>query len=163
MQDLLIYTSGGPKMEHSKTNAATQAQSTSYGDHEEEEIQDFLKRFAQALTSADIDTILSLWGTPAFVLSDNTVRTISSPKEIERFFAGAKDQYTAHGISSTRPEILRLEWLTRRLALVTVRWPYLNGEGKESGEVSSTYVLRYDNQGHIKLHVALMQGLPDPH
>jgi hypothetical protein len=45
------------------------------------------------------------------------------------------------------------------LALVEVRWPYLDGQGNEVGEEVSTYVLRRDDTGALKVQVALMQGV----
>jgi hypothetical protein len=45
------------------------------------------------------------------------------------------------------------------LALVEVRWPYLDGQGNEVGEEVSTYALRRDETGALKVQVALMQGV----
>lgn len=44
------------------------------------------------------------------------------------------------------------------MALVEVRWPYLDGQGNEVGEEVSTYALRRDETGALKVQVALMQG-----
>lgn len=40
-----------------------------------------------------------------------------------------------------------------------VRWPYLDGQGNEVGEEVSTYTLRRDETGALKVQVALMQGV----
>jgi hypothetical protein len=46
--------------------------------------------------------------------------------------------------------------------LVDVRWPYLDAGGNEKGEESSTYTLRTDDTGELKLHVAVMRGARMP-
>lgn len=85
-------------------------------------------------------------------------QVVGSRQEIERFFGGAKDEYNKRGITGTRADIQRLEWATDRIAIVTVRWPYLDSSGRERGEESSTYILRRDDQGDLKLHAAVMRG-----
>jgi hypothetical protein len=83
---------------------------------------------------------------------------VNSREEIARFFSGAKEEYNKRGISDTRPEVFGLEWVTDRIVVVDVRWPYLDERGNEKGEESSTYTLRRDDLGDLKLHIALMRG-----
>lgn len=123
------------------------------------QVQEYLNRFSRALVAGDGRTIAGMWGIPALVLGDETVMAVSSPAEVEAFFGGAKDQYNKAGITTTHPDITSLRWLTDRLVLVTVRWPYLNANGDEVGAESSTYTLRRDDQGDFKLFIALMHGV----
>lgn len=123
-----------------------------------EEVQDFLDRFARAVTRGDTRAIVPLWETPAFVIGDQEVRTVGSTEEIEQFFGGAKEQYNAQGITDTRAEIVRLDWLSPRLALVEVRWPYIEPDGGEAGYETSSYVLRRDPRNQLRLRVAVMHG-----
>ena len=83
---------------------------------------------------------------------------MNSAEEVDKFFGGAKEQYNQRGISDTRAEVLGLAWITPRIALVDVRWPYLDQDGNEVGEEASSYVLRRDDSGQLKLHVAIMRG-----
>ena len=124
----------------------------------DEVVQRFFDRFARALTAGDGRTIAQMWSVPALVLGDTMARAVNSTAEVERFFAGAKDQYHATGITDTRAELQRIEWLTRRIAVVDVRWPYLDAAGEETGEESSTYVLRRDDSGELKMQAVLMRG-----
>jgi hypothetical protein len=48
--------------------------------------------------------------------------------------------------------------MTDRILVVEVRWPYLDQEGNEAGEESSTYTLRRDDQGHLKIRAVVMHG-----
>ena len=125
---------------------------------EDQEIQNFLERFSRSLTAGDGKAIAKLWSVPAYVLGDTMAQAVNTHEEVEKFFSGAKDEYNKRGIVSTRPDVFGLEWITDRLVVVDVRWPYLDGRGDEKGEEASTYVLRRDDNGELKLHVALMRG-----
>jgi hypothetical protein len=90
------------------------------------------------------------------------VQGLGTLSEVEQFFGGAKDQYNALGIVTTRADIQRLEWLTDRVVLVDVRWPYLDARGNERGEESSTYTLRRDDAGELKMQAVVMRGATMP-
>ncbi len=121
-------------------------------------MQQFLDRMGRAVTTGDGRTVATMWDTPALVLGDERVMAVSAAQEIEQFFGGAKEQYNAKGITDTRAEIVSLDWPTKRIAVVQVRWPYLDAKGSVRGEETSTYTLRRDESGDLKLRVALMHG-----
>lgn len=122
-----------------------------------EEVQEFLDRFARALTAGDGRGVAALWEAPAFVLGDEAM-PVASREEVERFFSGARSEYNARGVTDTRAEIVDLRWPNDRIALVEVRWPWLDAAGREKGSESSTYTLHRDAQGELKLRVAVMHG-----
>jgi hypothetical protein len=130
--------------------------------HRDSSVQDFLDRMGRALTAGDGKTIATMWGIPALVIGDAMVMAVTTAAEVEQFFGGAKDQYNERGITDTRAEILRLEWVTDRIVVVDVRWPYLDAQGREVGAESSTYTLRRDDRGKLELRVALMRGVAEP-
>jgi hypothetical protein len=86
---------------------------------------------ARAVVTGDGPAVAKLWEVPALVVGDEAVIPVSALSEVEQFFGGAKEQYNASGITDTRPEIVHLEWATPRIALVEVRWPYLDAEGRQ--------------------------------
>jgi hypothetical protein len=121
-------------------------------------VRQFLDEFGEALTAGDAKAVASLWDTPAFVLGDEMVRVVNTSTEVEQFFAGAKEQYAAMGISEARAEILELDWLTDRIVQVEVRWPYLDTYGKELGYETSTYTLLRGEDEQLHLRIAVMHG-----
>jgi hypothetical protein len=127
-----------------------------------EEIQQLLDRLARALTAGNGRAAAAEWTAPAFVVGDTMVQAVSSLDEVDRFFSGAKEQYNARAITDTRGEIETIDWVTPRMALVQVRWPYLDDRGEEKGEERSTYLLRRDDGGALKLQVAIMHGESEP-
>ncbi|MGH7710710.1 MAG: DUF6841 family protein [Gemmatimonadaceae bacterium] len=125
---------------------------------EDREVQGFLDKLGSSLTAGDARTVATMWAVPAYVIGDNGAQVVNSRDEVEQFFSGAKEQYNKRGITDTRAEIFGLEWLTDRIVVVDVRWPYLDARGEEKGGEASTYTLRRDDNGELKLHIALMRG-----
>lgn len=138
--------------------AANGGKATAHASVENGVVQEYFDTFARALTAGDGRAIAKMWAVPAFVIGDTMVMAVNSDKEVEQFFAGAKEQYNEKGITDTRAEIFGLEWVTERIVVVDVRWPYLDEHGMEKGAEVSTYTLRRDDEGELKLHVALMRG-----
>jgi hypothetical protein len=122
------------------------------------EIQDLLDRFAEALTAGDGIAAGRAWAVPAFVMDDAMVRPVSTISEVEQFFSGAKQQYNTRGITDTRAELIDLRWPTAGIALAEVRWPYLDENGNERGEEVSTYLLRRNDAGELRIQGAIMHG-----
>ena len=128
-----------------------------------DEVQSFLDDFGRALTAGDTQTVVSMWETPAFVIGDQDAQSVVSREQLELFFVGARDNYNARGITDTHPEIVRLEWATPQIAMVEVRWPHIDARGDEVGEEVSTYTLRRDRMGRLKLRMAVMHGATATH
>ena len=124
-------------------------------------VQEYLDRFAAAMTSGDTKTMTKLWGVPAFVVGVSEARVVQSEAEVEQFFDGAKDMYNERGISDTRAEITDLDWIGDDLVIATVRWPYLDAEDRVLGEESSSYTLLRGEDGSFKLRVITLRGQDD--
>jgi hypothetical protein len=122
------------------------------------DVRAFLDRYADALTSGDLKALAEMWGTPSLVVSDNGVHLVSSKSEIEDFFRGAKDQYNARGIKDTRADVVRAEWVSDRVVMLDVRWPYIDAKGKEIGVEGSVYTLHRDNDRKLKIVAIMMRG-----
>jgi hypothetical protein len=149
-------------MARTQPNPSAHRASANRGDASRQEVQHFLDRMARALTGGDIDTLLALWDVPAYVLGDTQAIVVGSNDAIRQFFAGAKDRYNAQGIVGTRAEIGELRWANERIAIVEVRWPYIDARGREVGEETSTYTLRRDDDDVLRLRIAVMHGASAP-
>ena len=126
--------------------------------HGRDEIEALLQQFADALTAGDGAAAATYWHTPVFIMGDDHEHVVTHASEVAAFFGGAKAQYNARGIADTRPEIVTLDWLTERTALVTVRWPYLDDRQQQVGEEASTYLVKAGPGGTLKLRAAIMHG-----
>lgn len=126
--------------------------------HERASVQEYFDRFSAAMTSGDTKTLVKLWGVPAFVIGRSEARVVQSEAEVEAFFSGAKDMYNARGITTTRAEITSLDWVGHDLVIATVRWPYMDDNGRVFGEESSSYTLLRGEDGSYKLRVITLRG-----
>lgn len=145
-------------MPTTKTRNRWQRPKVRAGSRNSRKVQDLLDVLAKAITSGDGRAAAKHWTVPALVLGDDTSMPVGTLEEVEKFFGGAKEQYNQRGITDTRGEILRLEWLTDALGVVDVRWPYLDERGEEKGEEASTYILRKMPGGEVKIQGAIMRG-----
>jgi hypothetical protein len=141
----------------------TEGPSKPVADDDEADVQELLDRMARALTAGDGRAVASLWETPALVVGDEVLQAPRTAAELEQFFGGAKDQYNKMGIVDTRAVIVRLSWASPRIAIAQVRWPYLDARGAEVGEETSTYTLRRDPSGALKICAAVMHGAAARH
>jgi hypothetical protein len=130
---------------------------------ESEGVRALFDRLGRALGAADGEAIARLWDVPALVVADQGMHAVSSLGEVEQFFALAAAQYRSRGIRETRPDIVRLDWATGRLVIVRVRWPFLDEDGQEMGEETTTYTLRQGDDGELRICVAVLHGEPAKH
>jgi hypothetical protein len=128
------------------------------GRRDDARVQAFFDELARALIAGEGATIAAMWDVPALVVDDEAVLGIDSLAEVQAFFGSARDQYNARGIIDTRAEVVRLDWVTNRIVMAEVRWPYLDKGGHEVGEELSTYTVRENDEGELKLRVAVMHG-----
>lgn len=124
----------------------------------EAEVGDLLQRLTHALLSGDGSDAASLWATPAFVIGDQLVQSVHAPEEIAALLGAAREQYSRNGVAATRADVQSMDWIGNRLVLVRVRWPWLDAQQREVGGETSTYLLRRDETGALKLRVVMMHG-----
>jgi hypothetical protein len=145
-------------MRNDSAREATAAASATASLDRDLEVKQFLEGLARSITMGNGRSAVRFWEVPALVVSDELVRAVTSNAEVEAHFSTAKHGYAARGIIDTQPQVVSLQWITRRIVVVCVRWPYLDGRGDEVGEESMTYTLRRDDDGHLRLRVAILHG-----
>jgi len=122
---------------------------------DDEKILRFLEGYGAALSAGDLPVVSSSWAVPALVLSDQGAMAVTSPTEIEAFFAQGIEYYRAQGLVSTRPELEHVEMLSETLITVDVRWPAYDSSGKEKASERSHYILQLGQDGQPQFRVAL--------
>jgi hypothetical protein len=126
-------------------------------------VRALLQRMARALTIGDAATLASLWAAPALIVGPDGTQAIGTVEELTEIFGGAKDQYNARGVVDTRPDVVSLRWATDCIAIVEVRWPWLDDHGNEVGEETSTYTITREGIDGLKIRVAVMHGAVTKH
>jgi uncharacterized protein (TIGR02246 family) len=121
-------------------------------------VRALLERMARALTSGDARAVASLWAAPALIIGPDGTQAVGAIEELAEILGGAKDQYNARGVVDTRPDVVSLRWATDSIAIVEVRWPWLDEHRNEVGEEVSTYTITREGVEGLKLRVAVMHG-----
>jgi hypothetical protein len=120
------------------------------------EVLTFLESYGRALSSGEPKEISSAWEVPALVLSDQGAIHVESPRQVEEFFGSARQGYRARGIVATKPEVMKVDWLTEAMVQVRARWLQLTPDDKVQGDELSLYVLRRDKDRMLRIRVAIM-------
>ncbi len=123
---------------------------------DDEAVMNFLRALGKDLSQGRAAQLAESWDVPALVLSEQAVIAVSSRQEVERFFAAAGADYHKRGITSTRPEILRIAWISDRVVQVDVGWTNLDARGDQAGHEVTSYTLRRDDGGALKIRVAIL-------
>lgn len=126
---------------------------------DDDAVRAMLQRLARAVVSGDGRGAAACWEVPALVVAAEGNRAVSSLAEVEAFFGGAREQYNRQGIADTRPEVECIEWHTAQLASVTVRWPWLDAQGRDTGRSEASVYLVRAAGGTAKICVAAMLGV----
>lgn len=121
----------------------------------EDQIKDMLERLGAALSTGDLAGVSNCWELPALVISDEGAIAITEARQIEEFFGQAVGWYQSQGMTSTRPELKRVDLMTDRLAGVDVCWPAFDASGNEVFSEVSHYILSLGKDEQIRLRVAL--------
>jgi hypothetical protein len=124
----------------------------------DQEVQDYMDRYARALTDGDGETVASMWEVPALVVGEEQALTITELQQVKDFFGGAKPTYNERGIFGTRAELLDVDRISDNLVNCLVRWAHLDANEAEVGEESSNYTLRRGSDGQLKMRVVVMRG-----
>lgn len=122
------------------------------------EVQELLNTIARAITAGDGQAVARLYEAPAFVVGDTMAMPIANVDQVAEFYGSGKEQYNRRGIVDTRADIIDIEKLGDRTIQVQVRWPYLDGNGRELGGEKSDYILRRDDGGALRIRAVLMRG-----
>jgi hypothetical protein len=124
----------------------------------EDAVRAMLQAFAKAFTSGDGRAAAACWEVPALVVSGEGNRAVHELAEVEAFFGGAQAQYHQQGVTGTRPDVESIAWHTDQIASATVRWPYLDAQGRDLGRCErSVYLLRVKD-GQARIFAVLMLG-----
>ena len=129
----------------------------------DQEVQDYLDRYARALTAGDGETVASMWEVPAIVVGEDEAIAITELQQVSDFFGAAKPMYTQRGILTTRAELIDVDRIGDNLVNCLVRWPHLDANEEEIGEESSNYTLRRGSDGQLKMRVVVMRGEKPKH
>lgn len=126
--------------------------------------------FVGFLDVREHDRAAQLWDMPALILGDTHVH---APMSLERLASWLRDiedgadtntppSYGSAGGDAppggSEPLVQRLEWLSKRVAMVDVRWPRRARGGLLAGVEGTTFLIRVDQRGQAKIRGLLLRS-----
>jgi hypothetical protein len=128
----------------------------------DDQVNQLLQRYGQALSAGDLAGIASCWEVPALVLADDGTVAVSDTRQLRSFFAQVIGWYRSRGLMATKPQLARAVALTERLTLVEVWWPSFDQAGIQRYSERSYYILRLGNDGQHRIQAAVTEPLSHP-
>lgn len=122
-------------------------------------IVEMLEKLGKAVSSGDLKGVSACYAFPAFFLIEGDATVFEEPEEFKKLFAQGREWYVSQGIIETRPEILKVDSMTEKLASVDVRWPGFDADGAEVYSETSHYILQTAD-GEPRIRVAFSRTLP---
>jgi hypothetical protein len=111
------------------------------------EIDDYLARYAAALTDFDSRAGASLWATPGMILDDRFAGVLDDRDAMAQALEQSYPLYRELGLASVGHECLNVDQLTDAIRLVHVRWHFYDANGNELTDSTAYYVVRRDDDG----------------
>ncbi|WP_438296011.1 hypothetical protein [Streptomyces sp. HUAS TT7] len=114
----------------------------------EAEIDDYLARYADTLTSYDAQAAADLWGSPGMILNDQHGAGVLESREAMAI--GLEQSYPLYrelGLASVGYERLSHEQLSDTIVLVRVRWLFYDNDGSQLTDSFASYILRRGDEG----------------
>ena len=110
-------------------------------------LADFFDSYGAALTSGDVSGVAGCYALPGMVVADTYSFTFTSPAAVALSFLGAAPAYSEQHIVAAHAQLLEVQPLSDVLAMVAVRWEYLDSEGNAVPGESYRYLIRCGADG----------------
>jgi hypothetical protein len=102
-------------------------------------IEKFFARYGAALSSDDVQGIVSCFDPPTVVIDDATTTLMIDRAQLEAHFTGMANRYRARGAFTAVATVRGVEQLASALWLVDVRWDSLDEAGEPAAISAETY------------------------
>ena len=111
----------------------------------QDQIDDYLTRYAATLTNLDAGAAADLWTTPGMIADDRFSEVVDSRDKMIQGLTQSYPLYQKLGLDTVGYELVDEQHLTDALVMVRVRWKFLDTEGKLLTDSNAYYVLRAED------------------
>jgi hypothetical protein len=108
-------------------------------------IDDYLTRYASALSRFDAKQSADLWAMPGTIVDDRFSGVVESRDVMAQGLEQSYPLYQQLGLASVDHEVLDQQQLTDLITLVHVRWIFLDASGDELTDSIAYYILRRED------------------
>ena len=113
----------------------------------DEQITEFLDRYARALTEFDAETSARLWAQPGVIVDDDFSGVAATRAEMVQGLTASYPIYRKLGLGSVGYETADVRRLTGKLVQVEVHWLFYDESGALLTDSTGHYVLRDGDDG----------------
>jgi hypothetical protein len=110
-------------------------------------IDDYLTRYASALSRFDAKESADLWAMPGTIVDDRFSGVVDSREAMAQGLEQSYPLYQQLGLASVGHEVLGQNHLTEVITLVHVRWIFFDASGAQLTDSHAYYVLRREDDG----------------
>ena len=111
-----------------------------------ESANELFAHFADALSRLDTKTMAYLYAMPCTLLSDDSTTVFSEPAKLEGFFNRGAAVYRQLGVAQVRCDIWSRQAWTDKMALVKVKWHYLDKSGNGIYSCDYQYIIKLNQE-----------------
>lgn len=112
----------------------------------QDQINDYLDRYAASLTSFDAETAAGLWAIPGVIVDDRFSGVLESRDQMVQGLEQSYPLYQKLGLASVGYEVLDENHLTNNLVLVQVQWKFFDEKGELLTDSNAYYLLRVEDK-----------------
>lgn len=112
-----------------------------------ERVDEYFTRYAGTLTNLDADAWAKLWGEPGVIVDDRASMVAESRETMVQGLSMSFPLYKKLGLASVRHEVLDSTAVSEKLALVHVRFDFVDADGDALSDITSYYLLRDGGSG----------------
>jgi hypothetical protein len=110
-------------------------------------LDEYFTRYAAALTNFDAEASARLWAEPGVIVDDRASMVAESRETMVEGLTMSYPLYKKLGLASVRHEVLDSTDVSEKLALVRVRFVFLDTSGARLTDTTSYYLLRDGGSG----------------
>ncbi|MFJ4253922.1 hypothetical protein [Microbacterium sp. NPDC090003] len=110
-------------------------------------IDDYFTRYAATLTNLDAGAWAKLWGEPGVIVDDRASMVAESREAMVQGLSMSFPLYKKLGLASVRHEVCDSTAVSEKLALVHVRFDFVDADGDALSDITSYYLLRDNGFG----------------
>ncbi len=118
------------------------------------ELKAFFDQYGKALENYDVNTTVSFYGFPCFVISDDFVEALAIPQELNKSLTQIQEFYKQFDLVKVTHELTKTEIVSEKLVRVRVTWNYYDSKDNLLVDSDYVYLLRKDSDAY-KIYVVI--------
>ena len=118
-------------------------------------LRDYFDRYAGALVAFDAEAAAQLWSAPGMIVGEEFSDAVGTRAEMVAGLAQSYPLYERLGLADVDYDLLGTHRISGRLALIRIRWRFLDSRGELLTDSTSEYLLRAEGEPGLQATVCV--------